>query len=171
VFSARDINAPDWSNQTFRFAQDEWRRVRGNSIVGDGPSFEEGTEPSIEWKKIIDGNLIAYVAYNPAGYRDSASTVVRWEESKEKFRWIERPQELRYPDYDEEIEIFFRNMGPIFAKGEQLWRYHVPSDSWDTIGGPFQEDGRPPIFVEVSEGSVYILTVDGRIYVTRASQR
>jgi hypothetical protein len=62
-------------------------------------------------------------------------------------------------------------MGPLFASSEGLWRYHVQSGTWDTIGGPFKEDGRPPIFIEVAARSVYVQTVDGKIYVRRAKSQ
>jgi hypothetical protein len=171
VYSADEPGEQDWSHKTFRVHDGEWRRVDGGNIVGDGPALEEGTEASIGGKEIYAGDLIASIGFDPEGYRDEATTLARWDVNREQFRWIERPEELRSPDYGEDFDIFFREMGPLFASSEGLWRYHVQSGTWDTIGGPFQEDGRPPIFIEVAARSVYVQTVDGKIYVTRAKSQ
>jgi hypothetical protein len=163
-----DEGAPELANGIFRLQDGSWKKVQINLNDGETPT-DSARPTSIRRMGAYGDEVVAKIAYERS-YDGWVNGFVRWSPENERFRWLELPDDVPTPTIDSYDRALHTDLGPTLASDDQLWRFDISADRWETVGQPYPEARFRPEQVVAGERSVYVETANGRIFVTRASK-
>mgnify|MGYP006282818115 CR=1 FL=1 len=168
IRTAPEEGASELAGGIFRLRNESWQALETERVDGEGPEYVVEDK---EWGALENhgGEVFAKVTFQTPVADVGATSFVRWVPQQQSFHWVNPPEGASLPTFGNYNQALHTRLGPTLVSDDQLWRFDIGANEWQAVGQTFPEGSFRPQQVAAGERAVYVETLDGRIFVTRAT--